>query len=179
MSFTQNIKNKLAVRAIRKVLERQNRKTHFADFKSVKSVLILFEADSEDKNFYVKNCVKELEGLGKKVFAWGYLNQKEIVSPVFPQCRLFANKDLSFAGVPNDALLNEFAQVPCEMVILLSVHDVLPLDFLLAVSKAPFKVSKTKPYKGITDFMIELNKASTESFLYKQILFYLENIKGK
>ncbi len=79
MSFLQKIKNHFATRTINKILK-QNRNSHYIEFDSIKSVLLLFEADSEEQNLLIKNCIATLNVHGKKVSAWGYLAQKELLS---------------------------------------------------------------------------------------------------
>lgn len=175
----QKIKKYFAIRSIKRILFNQKRNSHYIDFKSVKSILILFEADSEDQNLFIKNCIATLSEQGKKVSAWGYLNQKEISSPVFPYYRLFANKELSFLGIPNPALAKELQANEYDLVMQLTTKDILPLDYLLAVAISPLKISKKKSYKGISDLMIDITETSDTEFLFEQILFYLNKIKTK
>jgi hypothetical protein len=175
----QKIKKYFATRSIKKVLSNQKRNSYYIDFKSIKSILILFEADSEDQNFFIKDCIATLSEQGKKVSAWGYFDQKEISTPVFPHYRLFANKELSFLGIPNPALTKELQANEYDLVIELSTKDILPLDYLLAAAISPLKISKKKLYKGISDLMIDITETSDARFLFEQILFYLNKIKTK
>ncbi len=179
MFFMQKIKKYFAIRTIKKVLFTKKRNSYYTDFKLIKSILILFEADSEKQNLFIKKCVSNLSEQGKKVSAWGYLAQKEISSPIFPHYRLFANKELSFFGIPNLSLTKEIQATEYDMVIQLTTKDILPLDYLLAVAISPLKISRKKTYKGISDIMIDINDTADIQFLFEQIMFYLDKIKTK
>lgn len=179
MSFLENIKKYLAVRSIDKVLLTQKRNSYYPDFKSIKSILILFKSEENEKNKFIREIIADLKNKGKKVTVWGYLDKKVTETAVLPDFRLFSNSELTFYKIPTPLLTDEFTHVEYDMVILLSNMDILPLDYLLAQANSQFKVSKTKSYKGISDFMINVDESADEDYLYKQILFYLESIKAK
>lgn len=179
MSFIQNIKNYFAVKNIKKVLAFQNRHVYYPDFNSIKTVLILFKSEDDEKNTFVRDVISDLKEKGKKVTVWGYLDKKDSEAPVLPDFRLFVNKDLSFSTIPNKVLTDEFLLSEYDMVIQLCCEDIYALDYLLAQAKAPFKVSKYKDYKGIADLMIQLDDESDETYLFNQILFYLNSIQAK
>lgn len=179
MSFIQNIKDYFANKNIKKVLAFQNRHIYYRDFKSVKTILILFKSDDEENNSFVRDIISDLKNQGKKVTAWGYLDKKDSEAAVLPDFRLFGNKELSFYKIPNKLLTEEFLLSDYDMVIQLCRSDIYPLDYLLAQAKAPFKVSKYKSYKGIADLMIQIDDSSDETYLFNQILFYLNSIQAK
>ncbi len=178
MEIIQKIKSFLAARQIKRVVA-QARLTHFPDFEQVKNILILFQSDENEENKLIRNMVASLKEMGKKTVAWGYVDKKEIKTPIMPDFRLFANKDISFFGVPSLELKNEFLVGKYDITILLTTSDIVPLDYFFALSKSPFKASKTKTVKGISDFMIELDPKQDEQFLFDQILFYLQSIQAK
>jgi hypothetical protein len=179
MAFLENIKKYLAVKSIQKVLANQDRESQYPDFSTTKSLLILFKSEENEKNKFIRSIVNDLRNQGKKVTVWGYLDKKETETAVLPDFRLFSNSELNFYKIPKPLLTEEFIQVEYDMVLQLSNSDIFALDFLLAKAKSPFKVSKTKPYKGISDFMIEVDQTTDDEFLYKQMMHYLNSIKAK
>lgn len=179
MAILENIKKYLAVKSINKVLSTQERNSYYPDFKSIKTILILFRSEENEKNKFIREIIADLKNQGKKVTVWGYLDKKETVTAVLPDFRLFSNSELTFYKIPKPLLAEEFTNVEYDMVIQLANEDIFPLDYLLASANSQFKVSKSKPYKGISDFMIEVDESADEVFLYNQILFYLESIKAK
>ncbi|MDR1679007.1 MAG: hypothetical protein LBR81_04440 [Prevotellaceae bacterium] len=179
MSLIQKIKNYLADRQIKKVLSTQKRVGVYPDFDKVKTILILFKSDLNEKNLFVRTIMEDLKKHGKKVSAWGLIDKKDTELPVFIDYRLITSKELSFNGLPNDSIAGELAHTEYDMVIQLCCDDLLALDYLLAVARSPFKISKLKPYKGISDFMLEINEKADEKYMLEQILFYLNSIQPK
>lgn len=179
MKVIDNIKEHLAEKSIKKVLAFQNRHTYYPDFKTIKNILILFKSEDNEKNKFIRDIISDFKNQGKKVTAWGFLDKKDCNAAVLPDYRLFGTKELTYYNIPNQTLTDEFLIGEYDIVIQLCATDIYALDFLLAQAKAPFKVSKAKPYKGISDFMISLDETADEEFLYNQILFYLNNIQAK
>ena len=182
MGLLTDIKQAFAKKAIEKVLREQERNTFFPDINEVKSILILFESEENEKNKSIREIISKLREQGKKVSVWGYVNKKDSETAVLRDFRLFANKEINFINLPKIALREEFLLSNYELVIDLTIKPCTPIDYLLASSLASFKVSRYKPYKGIADFMIELKEEENdedEAFLFKQILFYLNNIQAK
>jgi len=179
MQLLNNIKATLAKKAIENVLKEQKRNTFFPNITEVKSILILFESEENEKNKLIRSFISELKEQGKKVWVWGYIDKKDSQTAVLPDFRLFANKELNIIDIPKANLREEFMLTNHELVIDLTTTPCTPIDYLLAISLAPFKISKYKPYKGIADLMIEIKEGDDEAFLFKQILFYLNNIQSK
>lgn len=179
MLIIDNIKRFLAERSINKVLSNQNRQTYYPDFKSIKSVLLLFKSDEDEKNDFIRSIINDLKKQGKSVTVWGYLDKKEIENPILPDFRLFCNADTTFYSIPKPLLTNEFTHAEYDMVISMCKDDIYTLDYLLAKANSPFKVSKVKPHKGIADFMIQVDEDAAHDFFYKQIMHYMNSIQSK
>ncbi len=112
MAILENIKKYLAVKSIQKVLANQDRESHYPDFSSTKSLLILFESEENEKNKFIRSIVSDLKNQGKKVTVWGYLDKKVTETAVLPDFRLFCNSELNFFKIPKPLLTEEFIQVP-------------------------------------------------------------------
>ena len=94
---------------------------------------------------------EQLKAEGKKVIVWAFANKKEILSPIFPEFRLFSLSDLSWFGLPKRELVDQFEAIETDLVISLDMNDSLVLDFLLVKSKAKMKVSKDIVYFGLKE----------------------------
>lgn len=179
MSLLENIKNTLAKRAIEKVLKEQKRTTVFRNLEEVKSILILFESEENEKNRTIRKIIANLRENGKKVSVWGYVDKKDSVTAVLPDFRLFANKEINIIDIPKPMLREEFLLNSYDMIIDLTTASCIPVDYLLAIATAPFKVARYKPYKGIADLMIDIKEYEDEAYLFEQIIFYLNSIQAK
>ena len=179
MRVIDHIRDVFSRKAIEKILRKQKREKHYPDFRVVKSVLILFESDLNEQNNEIIHIVKELKDEGKQVVAWGFVNKKENGTLDSPDFRILSKKDLKTLGIPSAKTLFEYRNIECELLIDLSSTNCTPVNYLLAISKAPFKVSRKKSFKGISDLMVDTNSSDDIDYLYRQILFYLNSIQAK
>lgn len=176
-----NFKKYIAKKIILKEIEKQTsiRSYGFCPLSSVKTVLLLAESDEDEKNQELHAFKEQLKAEGKKVIVWAFANKKEILSPIFPEFRLFSLSDLSWFGLPKRELVDQFEAIETDLVISLDMNDSLVLDFLLAKSKAKMKVSKEKGMKQIANFMLSIGKDDNRKYFFEQVLFYLNSIQTK
>lgn len=176
-----NFKKYIAKKIILKEIEKQIsiRSYGFCPLSSVKTVLLLAESDEDEKNQELHAFKEQLKAEGKKVIVWAFANKKEILSPIFPEFRLFSLSDLSWFGLPKRELVDQFEAIETDLVISLDMNDSLVLDFLLAKSKAKMKVSKEKGMKQIANFMLSIGNDDNRKYFFEQVLFYLNSIQTK
>ncbi|MBQ5778663.1 MAG: hypothetical protein IIW13_01595 [Paludibacteraceae bacterium] len=176
-----NLKKYIAKKIILKEIEKQTsiHSYGFCPLSSVKTVLLLAESDEDEKNQELHAFKEQLKAEGKKVIVWAFANKKEILSPIFPEFRLFSLSDLSWFGLPKCELVDQFEAIETDLVISLDMNDSLVLDFLLAKSKAKMKVSKEKGMKQIANFMLSIGKDDNRKYFFEQVLFYLNSIQTK
>lgn len=179
MQIVENVKSYLAKRAIKKSLLGVEREVAFPNYKDVKSILLLFVSDDNEKNVFVRNIISKFREEGKKVVAWGYVDKKEPETAILPDFRLFAKSELTKYGIPTEVLADEIQNGTYDMTIQLVMGENFALDYLLIKANSTFKVAPLKSLKGIADFMIDLPEDSDEEYLYKQILHYLKSIHAK
>ena len=58
-------------------LKSTNRIRRFVNYETANTVLLLFESDYIEKNRYIRKVIGQLVNDGKKVYAWGYINNKK------------------------------------------------------------------------------------------------------
>ena len=176
-----NFKKYIAKKIILKEIEKQTsiHSYGFCPLSSVKTVLLLAESDEDEKNQELHAFKEQLKAEEKKVIVWAFANKKEILSPIFPEFRLFSLSDLSWFGLPKRELVDQFEAIETDLVISLDMNDSLVLDFLLAKSKAKMKVSKEKGMKQISNFMLSIGKDDNIKYFFEQVLFYLNSIQTK
>ena len=81
----------------------------YPDWAKVKTVLLFFDSDSAQQNLPIRQLVKELRAEGKRVTAWGYINQKEIVPTTLPDFFVFGKGQVDFWEKPQQfEVLNHF-----------------------------------------------------------------------
>ncbi len=144
---------------------------------AVKVGIIYLVADETAHN-QVRNYVKKLkEELGlTKIMAMGFYQGKEI--PFFLHAKLnfdvFGIKDLNWYRIPHGNVVQNFIAEEYDVLIDLTVRDQLPLQYILAKSKARFKVGRLSDTNAhFLDMMIDTAGADSLPQLIANLDRYL------
>jgi len=158
----------------------------FHNYSTAKSAAVLFDASKQQELSAVRKYIKELENKGLKVDALGYENAKEIsdFNQAHANIIYISNKELNWYLKPNSEDALAFMEKPFDILIDLSTETEFSIQYLVALSKAQFKVGCVKTAKNpkekeinYYDFMLQLNERKELSFLLKQLEHYLGLIK--
>lgn len=177
----------------KKYLEQNPREKRFVSYDKARSVLILFESEFSEKNFYIRRMISTLQQDGKKVCAWGYIDKKEVTTSILPDFRILHHKQTDFFQKPLISYVNELENHEFDIMIDLSLRPLLPLQYIALYAKAFCKIGIHKSEFGIYDFVLDVesqinpleeteNSEPTdllidEIYLYDQIIFYLKSIQ--
>lgn len=171
-------------------------KTHkrdkrFVDFDHVKTVLLLFESSLSENHKIIQDIIKELISENKQVNAIGYVPKQKALTPSTFTFSILDKSQTNLWQRPDDSLLQNLIDEPYDLVIDLTLHQVVPTDYLLVSANAKCKAGKKKSDNNLTDLMIDLPqqpiiaeneidlKFSEERLLFDQIIFYLKQITAK
>lgn len=176
--FKDRLKNHL------KKLQRQRR---FVNYNNAQSIFLLFESDFAEKNVEVRRIIQKLTADGKKVISWGYIDKKQITTPILPDFRILNKKDFDFSQKPNESVLSELAENKFDLLIDLTEKEIIPLQYIALYVIADFKTGIKRNNSKIYDFMMDMDGISNQSeenlveinatFIYNQIIFYLKSIQ--
>ena len=149
---------------------------------SVKVGILYLVADETAHN-QVRNYVKKIkEDLGiTKIMALGFYNEKEL--PFFLHAKLnfdvFSAKDLNWYRIPHGNVVQNFIAEEYDILIDLTVHDHLPLQYILAKSKSRFKVGRLSDANAhFLDMMIDTAGADSLPQLIANVDRYLMMINA-
>ncbi len=161
----------------------------FVNYRDAKSILLLFESDFVEKNIEIRNIIKTMNADGKKVMAWGFLNKKQVNTAILPDFRILNNQNIDLLHKPKDSFIQELEEQKFDLLIDLSVNEIVPLQYIALYSNATLKAGLRKNKAPIYDFMIEIGKNQYEnttieneinaSYIYNQIIFYLKSIQTR
>jgi hypothetical protein len=173
-----------------KFLDATPRERRFVNYDSAKTVLLLFESDFSEKNPEIKRIIYQLQQDGKKVSAWGFLDKKEVATAILPDFRILHHKQTDLDKKPQISYLNELENLEFDLLIDLSLKQVLTLEYIAMYANAHCKTGLKKTDLPIYDFMIDAENVTTqiestdivvntvdETYLYNQIIFYLKSIQ--
>ena len=99
---------------------------------------ILFHADNEPERKAVQVYAEALKLKGKEVQLLGYLKHRNHqVDYLFPY---ITPKDANWFGKPKGGTIGYFIKYPFDLLINFSLKEILPLEYIAALSHAGFRV---------------------------------------
>lgn len=169
--------SKLGYSVLRNRAKKVTREKSVQNFDTAKSAVILF--DTSLKNCFppIKEFSKFLKDNGIKTSVYGYVPQKETPQEML----LWANfefinrKDISWYGSPKGEVVdNYFKKVP-ELLFVISFDQVLPLEYLIQLSKAKFKIGCFTENENDLDLMINpAGLACDTDYFIEQVKHYVK-----
>jgi hypothetical protein len=182
MKAGQAIKEKLALRKLRKTAEPMRNRTGF-NFHSADRVGIIYE--DSDEPFYKKlrdyaAFLKSTYSL-KSVFLLGYIPLPDKQLPPWQQHKLeseyFTKSEVNWQMQPSGAA-DKFVRDEFDMLIDLSSGNSIPLNFVMKQSRAKMKVGIAGTRSAsCCDLIINLGDTPTIDQFVKQLNTYLSNPK--
>jgi len=170
-----------------KHLSTTSREHRFVNYDKAKTVFLLFESDSVEKNLLVRDIILSLQKDGKKVVAWGFVAKKNTATPVLPDFRILNQKQTDFFQKPYPAIILELQKMKFDLLIDLSLNTVTALQYFALYANAFCKTGIKKSDLPIYDFLLDMDhiepstepseKAIDELYLYNKIIFYLKSIQ--
>jgi hypothetical protein len=183
--LAKNIINK----KVRIFLHHTKRQTQFVTYQHAKSFFILFESDASGQNAAILQLIQELKRDGKLVTAWGYEPTKGKDQSVHTEIKSIFRNDFDLLQRPSAEILTQLQQQHFDVLIDISSHHYIALDYLILNAPVIFRTGIKKADPSLFDFAIEIpessitEKGETEDNKalnnYNQLIFYLKNIQSK
>lgn len=158
------------------LLKKQERKRKVYNIADARRVGIIYEVKDEAEIGHIHYFVDYLHDQGKHVKALGYVESKEIMgflkhTTVYSY---FQRAELNWYFKPVSPDADNFAEEEFDILIDLSEEDKLPMQFVIAASKARFKAGKYQEEKqDLYDMMISVGDNTTLKYLIGQMRHYL------
>lgn len=156
----------------------QERRPVARNLASAAKVGIIYQAKDEASHQQVRNYVKKIkEDLGiHKIMALGFVDEKALPHYMAPKLHFdaFCQKDLNWYRIPGGNTVNNFITEEHEVLIDLTMDDVLPVQYILAKSRARFKVGRFgESNRHFLDMMIDMAGSQSLPQLITQVDHYL------
>lgn len=174
-------------RRAKSLLQNYPREKRFVNYNNAKTILLLFESDYNEKNPRIRRIIKSLVNDGKKVMAWGYVEKKEIKTAILPDFRILHQKDADFFGKPLTAFMNELEQMHFDLLLDLTMNEIIPLQYISLFSNVYCKAGNKQNELKMYDFVIDISAVNDNdaenlieldaAYIYDQIIFYLKKIQ--
>jgi hypothetical protein len=183
MKLLDRIKEWMGIRKLLRELP-QDRKPIARNIALARKIAIVYVVEDEAAHNHVRNYVKRLkEELGlSNIKALGYSDQK--VMPHYLHAKLnfeaICQKDLNWYRIPQGNTVQNFMAEEYEIIIDLTLEDRLPIQYILAKSRARFKVGRwSESNKKILDMMIDMAGSRSLPQLIQQVHHYLLMVNSK
>jgi hypothetical protein len=179
MSLVIKTKRKASEFLLKREAKNRHRQVHSINFSKASNIGILFDA-SDKKDFEtVKAYIKKLKDDGKKIQALGFYNYKE--TPVMMNSKLeydfFTLREINWHFKPTSSFVNKYLDINFDILINLCTKTVLPLMYVLALSKAKFKVGMYREkYISYYDVLVHHNHEKGLPTFIQNLEKYLVNI---
>ena len=172
----QNLSRKYIDFNIRQRTKNSSRKKHFANMQDVSNILLLLSTDGISEK-ETEEIVKML-GDKKRISAWIF-NPRETSLKNTVNLNLLTKKDISILQKPSEKIEKSFLNSEYDLLIDLTTREILPLKYLLGISKALCRCGMKKEGYSFYDLEIEVPAKIKGIELLEQILHYLNAIKTK
>lgn len=152
------------------------RNVRFPEWKNIRSIALLYPSDLMEKNPVIHRLQAELQAEEKNIVLIGYVDKKDIISPILPQSRIYGQRHFTLLGTPTEAALHDLQIQMFDLLIDLSQQTILPLQYMAMYIRADFKAGMHLTDDGIHDLMIEMDAEDSMEHLAKEIVKYLKMI---
>ncbi len=183
MKLFDRLKEWMGIRRLLRDLP-QDRKPIARNLAMARKVAIVYVVDDETTHNHVRNYVKRVkEELGiSNIMALGFSDQK--VMPHYLHARLnfdaICLKDLNWYRIPQGNAVQNFMAEEFEVLIDLTLEDRLPIQYIMAKSRARFKVGRwSDSNKKILDMMIDMAGSQSLPQFIQQVHHYLLMVNSK
>lgn len=168
------LKLKLSKLFLSKSLKNSQRITKVCSLQKASTIGITFAATSSTHLTKINKFIKELNSMGIKTSALGYIPEKKPTDFFLSEktINFFYDKELDWLYRTKNLAALEFQETEFDILIDINSNAYYPMQLLLNKSKAQFKVGKfceNSPF----DLMIDVKKSTDLQFYFDQTIHYL------
>lgn len=162
---------------LRKQCQQAKREVSFPIYENVNSVLVIYDSDITEKNPDIREINRRLLQDNKQVTLLGYVDRKDVQSPMLPQSRMLGLKDTNWLQRLPKEIVKEIEKEEYDLLIDLTQQYCLPLHYAALLSRCRFKAGK-HIIDGLHDLDIDMPATDSHTPLFDQIIYFLQTIKS-
>jgi hypothetical protein len=160
MKFTERIKAIVGARVLEKKLRDQTRSVSVCNITHAQHIGILYNATEFVSFEIIRDLAKKLSLNNSHVSILGYVNSKKLIDHYLYRkgFDFFSRNDLNWYYKPVSEVTDKFIKQPFDILINLSLETIYPIQYIVALSPATFKVGKFTSDEKYLDVMIDIEK---------------------
>ncbi len=179
METLQNIRSKIGYSTINRKLKTLNRRKDFNNFRSAKSIGVVFNATEQDLYKIAINFFKYLAQHNINVTGLGYVTNDDMLN-YFPHkndIAFFSIKKVNWHNKPKSNVVDEFIEKPMDIVINLCLQEKCPIQYIIALSQAKMKISPEFSQNNYSDLRFRFKENVSLEYYIDQIKQYMTKIE--
>ena len=138
-----------------RAVKKMKRSSHYRSWNSIRTILVLFESDLQEKNAEARAFVKMLQAEGKKVVVCCYVDKKKAETATFDNWVVIDRSQVNWLKCTKEEFMQPL-KVQFDMVMDLTEMDCLPLKYVLLQAKSDFRCGRSCGDNNLYDFVIEM-----------------------
>ena len=160
MKTGERIKALIGNHILGKKLRNQKRSVMVCNLKNARNIGILYNATEYVSFEIIKEFTKKLSQNDSSVSILGYVDSKKLIDHYLYRkgFDFFSRNDLNWFYKPVSEVTEAFIAKPFDILIDLSLEPCYPIQYIVALSPATFKVGKFSPDEKYLDLMIDTEK---------------------
>jgi hypothetical protein len=174
--FVLDLRRRVGAYMLESEMKEGSRQPQAISLDKAQKIGILFTGEDEQTLNSVSTFVKELRRNGKNVKCLGFVPKPNAVQTLrqSQDMDFFSTDDLNWYFRPQSSLVTSFLSEKFDMLIDLRIVRRVPLPFMVALSKARFKVGRfNEEDKQIFDLMIHADEGMGINEFIDQMRHYL------
>jgi len=172
MKLSERIKTFIGLRILEKKLRNQRRSAVVCNIHDAQHIGIIYNATETVSFEIIKDLAKRLSE-HSNVSILGYINSKKLIDHYLYRkgFDFFSRNDLNWYYKPVSEIAEGFGKKAFDILIDLSLEKYYPIQYLVALSPATFKVGKFATDEKYLDLMIDTEKETEQmKRLHEEIL---------
>jgi hypothetical protein len=160
VKFLNNTKAYIGQKVLERKIRDRNRTIAVCNINDAKKIGIIFNATHLISFEIIRNFVKELSQKKISVNALGYVNSKKLIDHYLYRkgFNFFTKSNLNWFNKPVTDTVEEFINIPFDILINLCLEEYYPIHYVVALSISTFKVGKYFKEPNYLDLMIDIEK---------------------
>lgn len=160
MKTVDTIKKKYGEFRFKSFVKKDSRRVHACNIEEAEEIGIIFNATYPINFEIIRELTKDLNKKDISVTTMGYVDSDVLIDHYLIRkgFDFFTHKDLNWYSKPGGEKVEAFISKEFDILINLSLEKFLPIDFVLAESRAKFKVGKLFDDHALMDMMIDTTK---------------------
>jgi hypothetical protein len=155
-----NTKEYIGQKILERKLRGRVRETTVCNINDAKKIGVIFNATHLISFEIIRNFVKDLSKKKISVNALGYVNSKRLIDHYMYRkgFNFFTKNNLNWFDKPVSGNVEEFINIPFDILINLCLEKYYPIQYVVALSISTFKVGKYFDEPNYLDLMIDIEK---------------------